>query len=86
MAILTDLRKDAGLTLTQMARRCGLSGKQSHQTTGAWERGVYVPSERRRTQMIGYLWDDLRLRSDPEQFEAIWDILEDGVGLGAHQR
>ncbi len=40
LAILTDFRQEAGLNLTQMARRCGLRGKQSHQTAGAWERGV----------------------------------------------
>ncbi len=30
--------------------------------------------------MIGYLWDDLMLRKDPEQFEEIWAILEEEWG------
>ena len=25
--------------------------------------------------MIGYLWDDLRLRTDPEHFEEVWRML-----------
>lgn len=76
LTILTELREAAGLTLTQMARRCGLTGKQSRLTAGAWERGEYAPDERRRrTRLIGYLWDDLGLRRDPTRFEAVWDVL-----------
>jgi len=74
--ILRDLRERAGLTQADMARRCGLTGRQSHQTAGAWERGEIKPSAHRRTRFIGYLWDELRLREDPAQFEAIWAILE----------
>ncbi|MEZ4655957.1 MAG: hypothetical protein R2911_00120 [Caldilineaceae bacterium] len=48
LIILTELREAAGLTLTQMARTCGLTGKQSRLTAGAWERGEYAPDERRR--------------------------------------
>ncbi|MCB9137065.1 MAG: hypothetical protein H6642_01810 [Caldilineaceae bacterium] len=77
---LTRLRREAGLSLSEMARRCGLQGKQSHQTAGAWERGGYVPSPRRRPRMIGYLWDDLQLRNAPETFEAVWAILEEEWG------
>lgn len=75
LEILTDLRKEAGLSLSQMARRCGLRGRQSHQTAGAWERGVYVPNANRRTPFIGYLWDDLGLRRDPARFEEVWSVL-----------
>ena len=75
LTILTELREAAGLTLTQMARRCGLTGKQSRLTAGAWERGEYAPVERRRTRVIGYLWDDLGLRSDPTRFEGVWEVL-----------
>ncbi|MEZ4614301.1 MAG: helix-turn-helix transcriptional regulator [Caldilineaceae bacterium] len=39
LATLTELRLAADLTLSDMARRCGLRGNQSHQTAGAWERG-----------------------------------------------
>ncbi|MCB0090808.1 MAG: hypothetical protein KDE54_23090, partial [Caldilineaceae bacterium] len=56
LTILTELREAAGLTLTQMARRCGLTGKQSRLTAGAWARGESAPIERRRPRFIGYLW------------------------------
>ncbi len=75
LSILTDLRHAAGLSLTDMARRCGLTGKQSHQTAGAWERGVYTPTASRRARMIGYLWDDLGLRREASRFEEVWTIL-----------
>ncbi|MBV7329683.1 hypothetical protein KFU94_15845 [Chloroflexi bacterium TSY] len=76
LAILTDLRKEVKLTLADMARQCGLTGRQSHQTAGEWERGEITPRERtRRRKFIHYLWNDLRLRQNPEQFEAIWTLL-----------
>ncbi len=81
LAILTELRQAAGLTLSVMARRCGLRGRQSHQTAGAWERGEMVPNEgRRRAHLLGYLWDDLGLRSDPTRFEDVWDLLVEEWG------
>ena len=83
LTVLTDLRQEAGLTLAQMALRCGLRGKQSYQTAGAWEHGVYIPSEGRRKQILGYLWDDLRLRLRPQQFEEIWMILVEEWGWEA---
>ena len=45
LAILTDLRKEAGLTLADMALACGLHGQQSHQTAGAWEMGRMIPEK-----------------------------------------
>ena len=76
LTILTELRLVAGLTLAAMARRCGLRGNQSHQTAGAWERGEMVPNAgRRRMHFMGYLWDALGLRHDPDRFEAVWDVL-----------
>ncbi len=76
LTILTELRLAAGLTLAAMALRCGLRGNQSHQTAGAWERGEMVPNAgRRRMHFMGYLWDDLRLRHDPNRFEAVWELL-----------
>lgn len=77
LKILTDLRKKAGLTLSEMAARCGLRGKYGYQTASAWERGTYAPSEKsRRKRFMGYLWDDLYLRQDPDQFDAVWKILQ----------
>ncbi len=75
LAILTELRQAAHLTLSDMARRCGLQGRQSHQTVGAWELGNMRPNARRRIYFLGYLWDDLGLRRDPAHFERIWAIL-----------
>ncbi|RIK42312.1 MAG: hypothetical protein DCC57_18435, partial [Chloroflexi bacterium] len=77
---LRQLREAAGLTQTDMARLCGLHGRQSHQTAGAWERGTITPSAARRARFIGYLWDHLHLRHDPAQFEAVWGVLVEAWG------
>lgn len=75
LTILTDLRKAAGLSLSDMARVCGLSGNQSHQTAGAWELGRMTPTVRRRVPFIRYLWDTLALRKQPAQFMQVWEVL-----------
>lgn len=75
LSILCQLREAVGLTQRDMARLCGLRGRQSHQTAGGWERGTITPAASRRTRFIGYLWDHLRLREDIEQFEEVWAIL-----------
>lgn len=75
--ILRDLRERAGLSQVKMAEICGLRGRQSYQTAGAWERGDMTPNRTRRTKFIGYLWDHLNLRQDPDAFERVWQILED---------
>jgi transcriptional regulator with XRE-family HTH domain len=80
LLILTTLREEAGISLSDMARRFGLHGTQSRKTVGAWERGELTPRKRRRTAFLGYLWDDLRLRKAPEQFAALWNILVDEWG------
>lgn len=81
LAILTDLRKEAGLTLAEMARACGLHGQQSHQTAGAWEMGRMIPEEgRRRQAILHYLWDGLRLRTTPARVEGVWAVLVDEWG------
>lgn len=73
--ILIELRREAGLSQGEMARLCGLHGRRSHQTAGAWERGDYAPDPRRRRDFIHYLWDGLGLRRDPQRFEEVWAIL-----------
>ena len=75
--ILRDLRERAGQSQVKMAEICGLHGKQSYQTAGAWERGDMTPNRTRRTKFIGYLWDHLGLRQDPAAFERVWKILEE---------
>ncbi len=78
--ILRQLREEAGLSQAQMARLCGLTGRQSRLTVGAWERGDYAPDARRRTWFVGYLWDELRLRRDPQKFQTVWAILAEEWG------
>jgi predicted ATPase/class 3 adenylate cyclase len=80
LLILTELREQAGLSLSEMARRFGLDGTQSRKTVSAWERGEMTPRKRWRTAFIRYLWDDLRLRKQPDQFERVWAILVDEWG------
>lgn len=77
---LTNLREEAGLTLSTMAMKCGLKGTHARITAGAWEQGRWSPRETRRMQFIGYLWDDLKLREDPGQFYRAWDILVEEWG------
>ncbi len=69
------LREEAGLSQSDMARLCGLQGRQSHQTAGAWERGAMTPHTNRRVAFLHYLWDGLRLRHDHARLAAIWEIL-----------
>lgn len=69
------LREEAGLSQSDMARLCGLQGRQSHQTAGAWERGAMTPHTNRRVAFLHYLWDGARLRHDHARLAAIWEIL-----------
>jgi tetratricopeptide (TPR) repeat protein/transcriptional regulator with XRE-family HTH domain len=80
LTLLAELRERAGLTQADMARLCGLRGRQSHQTAGAWERGEITPGARRRTRFLGYLWDHLGLRCDHARFAAVWDLLVEAWG------
>lgn len=77
LSILTELRTQRGLTLTDMARACGLTGQQSHQMAGRWEHGISTPKPYRRRDFCKWLWDDLRLRNDPPKFAEVWRVLED---------
>lgn len=80
LAVLVDLRREAGISQTEMARLCGLTGRQSHQTAGAWERGEYAPSPQRRTDFAHYLWDRLGLRREPTAFDELWAVLSEEWG------
>lgn len=75
LTILSDLRREAGLSQADMGRLCGLTGRRSHQTAGAWERGEYAPGAARRVDFMHYLWDGLGLRRDAARFEEVWDLL-----------
>lgn len=75
LRVLTSLREEAGLTLSDMAKTCGLSSNQGRSTAGAWEQGKWRPHKNRRIRFIGYLWDDLRLRRNPNHFQKVWNVL-----------
>ena len=75
LSILTELREQSGLSLTEMAKACGLVGTQARKTVGRWEQGEVTPKLRRRAKFKSYLWDTLRLRKTPESFLEVWEIL-----------
>ena len=75
LSILTELREQAGLSLTEMAKACGLTGTQARKTVGRWEQGEVTPKSRRRAKVKIYLWDTLRLRKTPEKLLEVWEIL-----------
>jgi len=72
---LTQLREQAHLTLTDMAQRCGLTGKQARKTVSDWEAGHATPRASRRTPFMRYLWHDLHLRQSSTRFAELWQIL-----------
>jgi len=78
--LLRELREAAGLSQEKAAQLCGLMGRQGRLTVGAWEQGKYAPDERRRPKLIGYLWDQLRLRQEPARFAQLWAVLVDEWG------
>jgi transcriptional regulator with XRE-family HTH domain len=75
LQVLVDLRKAARLSQARVAELFGLTPEQGRKTIGNWEAGVHPADKHRRTRFIRYLWDDLGLRREPAQFEAIWSIL-----------
>lgn len=77
LQILVDLRKAVRPRLSQstVAEKFGL-GRTGDRTVGEWENGRSIPKEsQRRSRFIGYLWDDLGLRREPEKFVEIWEML-----------
>lgn len=75
LTILTQLREGRGLSLTDMAQLCGLTGKRSREQVGLWESGRTIPNAKRRQKFLFYLLDHLHLRQNPGQFLKVWDIL-----------
>jgi transcriptional regulator with XRE-family HTH domain len=75
LQILVELRKAAHLSQKQVAQRFGLEPEQGRKTVGNWEIGIHPPDKSRRQQFIGYLWDALGLRHDPQRFEQVWSLL-----------
>jgi tetratricopeptide (TPR) repeat protein len=77
LVVLTELRRAARVTLEQMARDCGLTGRKGRESVSAWERGQSVPHTRSRTKFIDYLGNTLGLRTNAAQFYAVWNVLVD---------
>lgn len=77
---LTELREAKHLTLEQMARYCGLSGKKSRESVGKWEQGLSIPEPRRRIKFIDYLCNGLGLWNDKKGLYSVWEILEEEWG------
>lgn len=80
LTILTDLRRAAGVNLTQMAQWCGLTGKRSYESASAWERGLSVPHTRMRPRFLAYLCQALGLAASPARLQAVWEVLVDEWG------
>ncbi|MBK9711484.1 MAG: ATP-binding protein [Kouleothrix sp.] len=80
LAILTELRREASVTLEQMALACGLVGRKGRESASAWERGQSAPHIRSRTRFIDYLGNLLGLRNDPARFLAVWERLAEQWG------
>ena len=80
LALLTDLRKHAGISLRRMADACGMPGTAGRDSVRAWELGTSTPQPARRLKFAAYLLDTVGLRRHPEQFEEVWDVLCDEWG------
>lgn len=75
--ILIQLRKQARISLGQMANACGLVGKRGYDSASAWERGLSTPHSNVRFGFRLYLAQTLGLAADPGKLTAVWDILVD---------
>lgn len=80
LQILADLRRQARLSQTVVAKKFRLDSNYGRKAVGTWEQGANSPEKERRSPFIGYLWDDLGLRNDPEKFEVVWQILVEEWG------
>lgn len=74
LAVLTQLRKAAGVTLAQMAHACGLHGKRAYESAAAWERGESVPRPSVRHAFLVYLAHTLNLAADRATLAAVWNV------------
>jgi Tol biopolymer transport system component len=72
---LSQLRRKARLTQKDVAQHFGFNPEQGYKSVGEWESGTAKPLDGRRERFISYLWDRLKLRNDPQEFERIWQIL-----------
>lgn len=76
LKILSNLRQKHNISQDAMAALFGLTADKKRNTVAAWENGRWIPPEKSwRKRFISYLLDDLHLRSTPNRFRAVWDIL-----------
>ncbi len=80
LAVLTQLRKAAGVSLAQMAHACGLQGKRAYESAAAWERGESVPRRSVRPAFLLYLAHTLNLAADRATLAAVCGVLADEWG------
>lgn len=66
---LTDLRKEKGLSQKAVAHWFDL---KNYNTVSQWESGKAQPPQTHRTKFIGYLWYQLGLNQDEQQFLTVW--------------
>ena len=71
---LIDLRRAADKSQTEAATYFGLAPSARNEIR-LWEYGQKIPPFKYRTPFIGYLWDFLNLRENPQHFEDVWSIL-----------
>ncbi|PDW05037.1 helix-turn-helix domain-containing protein [Candidatus Viridilinea mediisalina] len=68
---LRERREQLGLTLADMAKTLGYKESMRHRA-GEWELGERKPPASRREYILRYMADTLRLRSEPDLFQAYW--------------
>lgn len=71
---LINLRRAARKSQAQAAVYFGLAPSARNEIR-RWEYGEKSPPPKYRILFIGYLWDFLNLRQNPEHFEAMWAVL-----------
>src|SRR5687768_14508687 len=71
---VADLRRAVGKSQAEAASYFGLA-RSARNVIRLWEYGEKIPSPKYRAPFIGYLWDFLNLRENPQQFEDVWSIL-----------
>jgi hypothetical protein len=72
LAILVELRREAGLSQHKVAEFFGMERGDS---VRAWEVGTSAPHSTRRSQFIVYLLDKLGLRHNYQKFLEVWNKL-----------
>ncbi len=75
--ILRQVRAEKNVTQVQMATYLGYQGKSARNRMSAWEAGKEVPPLKYREPFIRYLTELLGLWKDREQFDHVWQVLQE---------